>query len=79
MKHNLLFTIKESCDDTNENTKVFWMNNIVILDQEVSSNPQYEVYDSQESDLLWKDRLTITAAGYEKGLRQVRDGYTFLV
>ena len=80
MKHNLLFTIKENNDDSNThdgNTKVFWMNNIVILDQEVKSNPQYEVYDNQESDLLWKDKLTITAAGYEKGLRHVRDGYTF--
>ena len=80
MKKNLLFTIKEQ--ETEEkhnhgNKKVFWMNNIVILDQEIQLFPKYLVYDNNDSDLLWKDKLILTAAGYEKGLRKVRDGYTF--
>lgn len=76
MKHDLLFTIKDK-DQSVRNTKVFWMNNNVILDQEVESSPKYLIYDSNDSDLLWKDKLMITAAGLESGLRHVRDGYTF--
>ena len=75
MKHNLLFTIKDK--EQTDSKKVFWMNDTVILDQEVNSNPKYLIYDNSDSDLLWKDRLMITAAGLDSGLRHVRDGYTF--
>ena len=54
------------------------MNNIIILDNEIKTHNKYIITDSEESDLLWKDKLTITAAGLDRGLRHVRDGYTFL-
>lgn len=76
LKQNLLFTIKENEKEEVEG-KVFWMNNIVILDQEVEANPILKIKDSDDSDLLWKDTLKITAAGIENSLRHVRDGYTF--
>ena len=79
MKKQLIFTIKDQNEenDKDDNRKVFWMNNIIILDNEIKTHNKYIITDSEESDLLWKDKLTITAAGLDRGLRHVRDGYTF--
>lgn len=73
MKKQLLFTIKDQNEenDKDDNRKVFWMNNIIILDNEIKTHNKYIITDSEESDLLWKDKLTITAAGLDRGLRHV--------
>ena len=80
-----LLEFKEE-DNTNKNIlslskiqklKVLWINNITITDKEIANNPTFEITDTENSSLLNKHKLIITAAGLENNLRGVKDGYTF--
>ena len=61
----------------NQKLKVLWINNITITEQEIANNPTFEITDTENSSLLNKQKLIITAAGLENNLRGVKDGYTF--
>jgi hypothetical protein len=52
------------------------MNNIVILDSEISQAKRLVVED-EEGDLLYNHYLVIDASGLLNGLRKKRDGYVF--
>ena len=54
MKKQLIFTIKDQNEenDKDDNRKVFWMNNIIILDNEIKTHNKYIITDSEESDFL---------------------------
>lgn len=52
------------------------MNNIVILDSEISQAKKLVVED-EEGDFLSNHYLVIDASGLLNGLRKKRDGYVF--
>ena len=49
----------------------------VILDSEIKNNPTFVLTDYEDGTLLNKETLIINAAGLQKGLRNMRDGYSF--
>ena len=63
----------------NLSNKPFVMNmrRDVILDSEIKNNPTFVLTDYEDGTLLNKETLIINAAGLQKGLRNMRDGYSF--
>lgn len=59
-----------------EKLKPYWVDKIVILDQEIYTNKTFELTDEQGS-LLFNQRLILNAAGLANSLRQLRDGHAF--
>ena len=53
------------------------MKRYVILDSEIKNNPTLVLTDYEDGTLLNKETLIINAAGLQKGLRNMRDGYSF--